>query len=464
MTSAIRKLSRILLIGFVLVALALGYWGLAVRRNLLSREQNPRLVLQEQRILRGTILDRNDNILAASITDSLTGLTARKYPIPEAAPVIGYYSIRHGVGGIEASYDDVLRGTFGISPEQQVLREVLHQRQFGGDVKLTIDSATQRETSQLLRGRTGALVILSVPSGDILAMDSQPTFNPNRLEENWDKLHNDLTAPLLNRATQGLYQPGTILQSVVLGAALDNNIDVMEIKATNLRVDVGDSSLTCAHEPPPVDSIVTAFLWSCPGPFQTLGIGLGPRRLDAAIQGFGLVEAPEIILQTEPSSPVQTPAQSNLLMTAIGQSDLTVTPLQMAQVAAAFANHGEIPALRLVDSVRPPGSQWLHVESQGYPRGTISPTNADAIALLMRDSVLSGAAHAANLSKYRVHGHVGLAVGGPGGTLDAWFIGYAFAPDGRVVAAAVLLENEKDATRAAQIGGQALELALDNVR
>src|SRR5690348_15450927 len=104
-TSAIHKLSRVLILTFALIGVTLGFWGLVMRPILLAREDNPRLVLEEQRMQRGQILDRDGEILAESTADKQTGLMQRSYPSPSAAPVIGYYSIVHGVGGIEAQYD-----------------------------------------------------------------------------------------------------------------------------------------------------------------------------------------------------------------------------------------------------------------------------------------------------------------------------------------------------------------------
>jgi penicillin-binding protein A len=464
MTRAVFKLGRVLLIAFALIAFALAYWGLAARQSLLAREENPRLIVEEQRTRRGMIVDRNGEPLAQSILTSVDGgIMAREYPSPAAAPVIGYYSIRHGASGIEGFYDELLSGVYQIAPSEQTIRQILHQPQVGGDVQITIDYAVQEAAADLLRGHTGAIVLARVSDGEILAMASAPTYDPNRLEASWDSLQDDPSAPLLNRATQGLYQPGTILQTVLIGTALDHGVTLpTTIWNEQPGTQVDGTLLPCAAASQSIDTFTEAFLYACPAPMQLLTTQINARRLNASLQAFGLLDAPGIMLPATSSGPV-TFLDDDLFMIATGQGDLTVTPLQMAQVAAGFANHGEIPAFRIVRASRTPGGEWQTTPDEGLPRGMISRTSADTVTSLMRDSVLYGASSPASFLDARVFGHTGLAVAGPEGQLDAWFIGFATRPDGRTVAVAVLLENEPDAATAARIGGEALKAALESL-
>lgn len=463
MTASLNRLGQVLLGIFLVVALAIGYWGIVRQTPLLSREDNPRRVLEEQRIRRGLIVDRNNTLLAGSLTDEATGISTRHYPYPEAAPVVGYYSIRHGVGGIEEAYDDVLRGTDGLSPAEQVFQTLLHRPQIGGDIRLTLNYMIQQNVDALLDEHRGAIVLITIPQGEILALASRPAFDPNHLDEQWDSLSSDPDAPLLNRATQALYQPGTILQTAVLGAALDTNTTIpssMWGEVLSTRVD--GSILPCAAAPQDmIDSLTGALFWACPSPFEQLGLAMGSHRLNAVLSSFGLFEPPVFALPTSgPDSDVVL-QEGDSQQIAIGQSSLTVTPLHMAQMAAAFANHGEIPALRLVQAVRIPGEGWQTVQPEGYRRGTISRASADSVAQLMGQTVSTGAAAEAAIEGHRVYGHVGLALAGPEGNFNAWFIGFVNHPNGQSIAVAVLLEDERDATRAAYIGGRALEAALN---
>lgn len=463
-TATIHRLGQVFLVAFILVALALGYWGLVRRDELLARQDNPRLFLEEQSIRRGQILDRNGVVLAETRVDPATGLGPRHYPDPAVAPIVGYYSLRHGVGGIEAAYDDTLRGNTFLTPAQDLTNRILHRPQTGGDVRLTIDLATQQVADQALAGRTGTVVVLQVPQGDVLAIGSRPSFDPNQLDALWDQLKSDPDAPLLNRATQSLFQPGTILQSIILGTAINvGAANPDELWEGDLVARLEDTNLPCARQPRlPISSLQDAFLWSCPGPYQVLGRQLGSHTLNNALADFGLLEAPAFELPTAALSLDGEPALPDPALTAIGQGNLTVSALQMALVAAAFADHGQMPAPRLVQAIRPPGDGWNPTPLLGNPRGTISRESADEIAKVLADAVRQGAAQSAHVADYTVHGQVGLALSGPKASLNSWFIGFVYRGNGEAIAVAVLLEGSSNAADAARIGGAVLQSAANN--
>ncbi len=169
MNHSIQRLGVAFLVAFAVIALALGYWGLIQQDNLLAREDNPRLILEEQRIQRGLIVDRHGEILAETLVDPDGDLVTRNYPYPGIAPAVGYYNLRHGVGGIEAEYDDWLRGDALMTGFDQWLNQSLHRPQVGGDVQLTLDLAIQQAVDRVLAGHKGGVVVIGVPEGDILA-------------------------------------------------------------------------------------------------------------------------------------------------------------------------------------------------------------------------------------------------------------------------------------------------------
>lgn len=461
MIGALHRVTRGLLVAFAVVALALGYWVIVRGDGLLARDDNPRRVLAEQRIQRGQILDRNGVVLSESAPDPDTRVVRRHYPYPEVAPVVGYYSLRYGAGGVEAEQNRHLSGEAQLTPFEELARNLLHRPPVGGDVQLTLDLGIQQAAASLLDGRRGAIVVLTAPGGEVLALASAPTFDPNQLDENWDSLVASADAPLLNRATQGAYQPGTILQSVVLGAALNTGVATPEESWSGpLTVQINDTMLPCAQTATGIDTLGESFLAACPAPYQAIAQRIRADRLDNALADFGLLEPPPFALLPESGGPIPSPAGADLAATAIGQSGLTVSPLQMALVAAAYADHGQMPALRLVESTRLPGAPWQLQAATGNPRGTVSRASADAVAALMEQAVLNGAARAAAQPASRVHGHAGLAVSGPEGAYNAWFIGYAYRAPDDAIAVAVLIEDTPDAREAARIGGQVLQAAL----
>ena len=461
MKQSIRRLAIAMEAAFAIVALFAGYWSLWRAPGLLAREDNPRRVLAEQHIQRGQILDRNGVILARSTV--IDGIASREYLVPGAAPVVGYYSLRYGASGIEDQYDSLLRGDTSGTFWQRLWDGLLHRDPIGGDVRLTLDAEVQQTAATLLAGQQGAIVVIAVPSGKVLAMASAPTYDPNMLEENWDALRDDPSAPLLNRATQGLYQPGASLESIILGVAINSGEAKLNDPAHGSQSETTDGSiLPCAANNRVPFTMTEAYLFACPAPFEMLGEILGPITLNAALSDFGLYESPAFALPVDFSEPHLVGTEPSAGQIAIGQGDLTVTPLHMARVVAAFANHGQMPPLTLVSETRIAGMPWQANQPDGTPRGTISPVNADAVSALMAEAVRSGAAQEAALPARSVLGHAGLALTGPDDTLSAWFLGFVPLANGESYVVAVLLEDTPNASNAASLGGQILQAAINS--
>jgi hypothetical protein len=191
-----------------------GYWGAVSAQGLVARDDNPRRVEAELAIARGPILDRKGAVLARSDVRSIDNNVpryGRVYPAIEAAPAIGYYSQRYGTGGIENVADAALRG------QRSSFDALLHRLQVGAAITTTIDLDLQQRLSSALHASDaltsvkGAAVALNWRTGEVLALTSAPSFDPNTLDADWEGLRTDPDAPLVNRATQGLYQPGELL-------------------------------------------------------------------------------------------------------------------------------------------------------------------------------------------------------------------------------------------------------------
>lgn len=196
------RLGYVFLLGFAVVVGGLFYWQVIRSGELLERGDNPRIVVAELKIRRGAITDRHGGQIAFSEVMP-DGLVTRHYPAGAAAAHVGgYYSIRYGVSGAEAAFDGLLRG------EYTPLDDLLHLPRVGEDVRLTLDLPAQKEADRLLGERKGAIVVLRPGSGEVLVMVSHPSYDPNLLDERWDALSSDEDAPLLNRATQGIYPLG----------------------------------------------------------------------------------------------------------------------------------------------------------------------------------------------------------------------------------------------------------------
>ena len=344
----LHKMQRAILLGFLAVALSLIFWSVLRSDAILGRDDNPRLVEAELRIQRGRILDRNEAVLAQTVGEP--DALRRDYPFPTIGPAVGYYSFRHGTAGIEDGFDAVLRGE---SEDITAVfnQQILHTPQVGQDVQLTLDAELQATAEGLFGEARGALVLLEISTGDVLAMVSHPGYDPNMLDELFDDLVEDETAPLLNRAVQGQYQPGLVLQPFILAAALE--ADRIELTGAvlnaNRPVPVNGEVKRCQTVPPDDATWADVLHHRCPGPMQDLADRLGIGGLDDIFTRFGLTVPPELPLNTETAElePLSDPLQAG-----IGQDNLTVSPLQVALALAALGNDGRLLMPRLVMAVQ----------------------------------------------------------------------------------------------------------------
>ena len=195
--------------GFGVMAMALAYWTFIARDELLARADNPRALIAFNRIRRGRIQDRNGLTLAETVGQP--GDFVRQYD-PAAAIVVGYASFTYGYSGIEAAANGALTGA---TDEDNLTRwwrySVLDEPQIGRDVTLTLDRDLQRAAYAALVGRAGAVVVLDTASGEILVMASAPSFDPARLDAQFNSFTADSNGPLINRAALGLYPAGNLL-------------------------------------------------------------------------------------------------------------------------------------------------------------------------------------------------------------------------------------------------------------
>ncbi|MCP4417143.1 MAG: hypothetical protein GY805_11000 [Chloroflexi bacterium] len=344
----LHKMQRTILIGFLAVAASLIFWSVPRGDAILARNDNPRLVETELRIQRGRILDRNGMVLAQTIGEP--NALSRNYPFSTVGPAVGYYSFRHGTAGIEAGFDAILRGErddFTAVFNQQIL----HKPQIGQDVQLTLDAQLQASAESHFGSRQGALVLLEIDTGNILAMVSHPSYDPNELDTLFDVLVEDESAPLLNRAVQGQYQPGLLLQPFILAAVLETDQIQMSdaVQNANRPVPVNGEVIRCQTTPPDTLTWVDVLRHRCPGPMQDLADQLGIGGLDAIFMRFGFTSQLKLPLNTETAvlEPLADP-----LLAGIGQDNLTVSPLQVALALAALGNDGRLPPPRLVTAVQ----------------------------------------------------------------------------------------------------------------
>jgi cell division protein FtsW (lipid II flippase) len=429
---------------FLLVGLALVYWSVATGPAILQREDNPRQVEAELRIQRGRILDVEQEVMAYS--GGPANRVQRVYPEAGAGPAVGYYSWRYGTAGIEEGFDDVLRGE---APDYwgQFWRETLHRPQIGRDVRLTLHMPKQREAGKILDGQVGAVILLALPDpaagitdAAILALASHPNYDPNQLEAQFESLLADERAPLLNRVTQGRYQPGMVVQPFILATAVEQNTILLrdEVNGADRVVSVNGESVTCQSSPGEEATWAHVLRHACPAPMLALAARMEVEQLEAALVGFGLTSVPDLRLATAPAPET---IMVDPFLAAAGQDVLTVTPLQVSLAWAALANQGQVPQPRLVAAVQDWDGRWQPVAPKAPLGVAVSPAVAAAIlaALPRADDRIEFAA---------------LVLSGPEGITNGWYLG--LAPAARPRYAVVVVIEGSDNIFGAQRAGRAL--------
>jgi penicillin-binding protein A len=335
----------------------------------------------------------------------------------------------------------------------------------------------QRAALAGLAGHSGAVVAIEPSTGRVLAMASTPTYNPNSVASNFAKLNSaSRGSPLLNRATQGLYAPGSTFKVVTATAALESGkytpqttIDGHGSCLTNVQ---GQPLCNAGGESAGVVTLTDALTFSYNTVFAQVGQKVGVSRLYATMDGFGFFTDPPLDYPSDEMNPsglytgghlLRRSAPVDIARVAIGQERLGVTPMQMAEVAATVANHGLRMRPSLVDRVTAPGGNTISQTRPEELQRVMSATTASELTDMMRRVVEEGTGQEANLGSLSVAGKTGTAETGVTGLNTAWFIAFAPAEHPRIAIAVVIERTpEFGGTIAAPIARDVITAYLGN--
>ena len=419
---------------------------------------NPFLTEQALTIPRGAIYDRAGVALARTTFED--GVARRAYPESGTAEVTGYFSpLLYGATGLEASWDDELSGRSGQNAFVAALETLRGLPPRGNDLHLTLDLALQQQAHAALGDRPGAAVVLDAQTGAVLALASSPSFDANALvavdEKDraaamaaWAVLTGDPRFPLVQRATSGLYPPGSTFKTVTAAAAIDRGLATPDsIYEDAGALTIAGHTLLEANRPNHSQtswSLSEAFSWSLNVVYAQVGLQLGGDALAEAARGWGWESVIPFDLPIEPSRVSVTPGFLDdplaVAETAFGQGELLVSPLQMALVAAGVANGGEVMRPYLVASLTLPDGETLRETRPAVWRRGADPETARQTAALMVTAVENGALGNAYVLGYHIGGKTGTAETGNGAP-HAWFIGFIGLPNEQPrYAVAVILE------------------------
>ncbi|MFJ9806821.1 penicillin-binding transpeptidase domain-containing protein [Streptomyces sp. NPDC101158] len=394
---------------------------------------------------------------------------------PLYAPVTGYASQTYGTTLLENAEDDLLSGTDPMLAPLPLWNGVSRGRQPGGDVVTTIRARMQEAAFRGLDGRRGAVAAIEPSSGRILALVSSPSYDPGLLSgtgpavaEAWKRLNTSPNQPMLARAIRQTYPPGSTFKIVTAAAALDAGV-VTDVDAPTgipdpfvlpgTRQVLPNEATGCANA-----SLAYAIQWSCNTVMAGLSVKVGLDDMVAKVQGFGFNDTGLRIPSWVAKSNFDTDMSADqLALSSIGQFDTAATPLQMAMIAAAVANNGEIAQPHLVERTTTSGGTTVDTSGRRSYRQAMNPSTATRLQDLMIRAVEDGTGTNAAIPGARVGGKTGTAQHGLGntGTPYAWFIAWAQATDSAqpAVAVAVVVEDAEANRTDISGGGNAAPIA-----
>ena len=425
-----------MMVGLVLY---LSYFEVFQAAKIEANSYNKRQWINEELVIRGSIVDRNGNILAYSEKNQDTQSRIYKYG-RLYSHIIGYSHKEYGKAGIEASYNKLLIDD-EANPIRVITEKITGPREKGNNVILTIDHDLQELAEKKLKGNNGAIVLMNPRNGEIYAMVSKPDFNPATLKENWEVIVEDKESPLLNRATMGLYTPGSVFKIITATAVLQaGGMDNSYNCEGSLNID-GYVLKDFKGTPHGQLTLEEALSKSCNVAFAQMGLALGESNLRAAAEKYMFNEVIPFDLFTKTSlfPKTVTMIKPELGATAIGQGKLLTTPLNMALVASAIGNDGLIMKPMIVKNVISPQGKTIRMNSPQILSKACEDEEAKIIKDMMIEVVKNGTGTNASIKNTVVAGKTGTAQNETGKE-HAWFIGFAPAENPKV-AVVVILEN-----------------------
>jgi penicillin-binding protein A len=478
MERRIRRLGIALVLLFLMVFGQLAYVQVFAADDIKGNPANfSRQQIAEYNVQRGSIFTSDGLLLAESVPnpDQRSRYRyVRRYPQGDLYGLItGYYSRIYGSSALERSMNTYLSGD---SPELAISTFTdlfLGRAKRGGSLFLTIDSDLQELARDALGTNEGAVVALDPRTGDLLAMYATPGFDPNLLSSGsdqeihaaWKQLNADPDRPLVALSHQELFLPGSSFKIVTAAAALENghgpdsvwrNPHRLELPLTNAELqNFGDEFCNGGAS---TITLIEGFQESCNVTFAEVGLELGAEAMADQAHAFGLcaTDPPQRTTCEEPTISFELPFQSGrfpeasyfeqndplLAFSAIGLDNDLVNPLQMALLASAVANDGELMTPRVVRQVRDSQNRVIREfgpEPWGRP---MSPRSAAALTQMMVAVVNGGTGYRAALPNVQVAGKTGTATNGEGEPPNAWFTAFAPAnagPNERQIAVSVIV-------------------------
>lgn len=420
------------------------YFMVVQSSDVINNSYNKRQDLLAEKFVRGKILASDGTILAETVTDS-SGNETRKYPYNDLfAHVVG--SVGRGKTGLELAQNFTL-----LSSHTNVMNQAVTQMQgdkiVADDIVTTLNVELQKVASDALGNRKGAVVAIEPSTGRILAMVSKPGFDPNTIAQNWNSLVEDASgnSALLNRATQGLYAPGSTFKIVTLLEYLKEhpsnyNKYTYECKGSAM---FGDRRISCYNNHVHgVLDLKESLAHSCNDSFAHIGTLLNLKSYNKTAQKLMFNKSiPLNIPYNKGSFSVSgSDSENEIAQTAMGQGKTQITPLLSAMISSAVANDGKMMTPYLVEGIQTSSGHDVKTTKKKVLSKSMTKEQAAIMTDYMTEVVNSGTGTALKTSKYQVAGKTGSAEYDSTGASHAWFTGFAPA-NNPTIAVSVIVES-----------------------
>lgn len=421
---------------FLCLLVYLGHFVATSEQDMINNSYNSRQQILLSRNYRGSIYSRDGDVLAETILDADEEET-RNYPYKNLLSHIVGYSTQ-GRMGVEALANYYLINT-NTSLSNKVKNDTAGKKNPGDNVYTTLDVHIQQVANDQLDIYRGAIIVTEVSTGKILAMVSHPDFDPNTIPEIWDDLiDNDSSTVLLNRATQGLYPPGSTFKIVTALEYIRENPTTYQNYSYNCNGSfrVGDSKISCYHGSSHGQvSFQKSFAKSCNSSFANIGMSLDREAFQETLNDLLFNKDLPLTLNYAKSSAIvsESTPSSEMMQTSIGQGKTQITPMHLNMITCAIANDGVLMKPYVIDHVEnDEGTVVKSFKASEYGR-LMTEDESAILKQLMTDVVEEGTASKLRGLNYTAAGKTGSAeYNNIKGDSHAWFTGFAPAEDPEV--------------------------------
>ena len=467
-----RPIKKVAIFCFALFAALFldGNWIQVVKASSYSAHaDNYRNTIYNYQVDRGSIFVGSTAVAASKVTTDKQMKYQRVYSSGlEYAPITGYFSSNFGTSNLEQLENTLLNGKDTRLATQNFLRKAEGKDQAGGSIVTTINAAAQTAAYNDLLSEinnaggvgTGAVAAINPKTGAILALASVPSYDPNKLASSSSsvqnayatQLNNNSLQPKLDQALNETYPPGSTFKIVTSAAALTNGINGQTITPTSTIANAPLTTLTLPQSTSTISNsggetcasneLEVAFAQSCNTVYGYVGMQVGESQLQSMAEAFGFNKTgPSVPMQSSTSNFPTTLSQAQLAQSAIGQYNVTMTPLEGAMLAAAVANGGVIEAPYLIAKELDTNGNVITSATPTQLYSPISSTVAGELGTMMQDVVSSGTATSLQNIGVSVAAKTGTAQRGAGQNAVAWMVAYAPANNPTVAVAVMVADN-----------------------